>query len=95
MNIYGDEDDNRFKNSNLNGYKGLTTWSRKGYKEVDLVDYNTRNTKANIALHFKTSPKKDIESPELILSSSFGSGTTVYQGDNRFSLKDILFFKIN
>ena len=93
VNIYGDEDDNRFKNSNLNGYKGLTTWSRKGYKEVDLVDYNTRNTKANIALHFKTSPKKDIESPELILSSSFGSGTTVYQGDNRFSLKDILFFQ--
>ena len=33
------------------------------------------------------------QSPELILSSSFGNGTTVYQGDNRFSLKDILFFQ--
>lgn len=93
VNIYGDEDDNRFKNSNLNGYKGLTTWSRKGYKEIDLVDYDTRNTKANVGLYFKTKPSKGLKSPELIISSSFGSGTTVYQGDNRFSLKDILFFQ--
>ena len=93
VNIYGDEDDNRFKNTNLNGYKGLTTWSRTGYKEIDLVDYDTRNTKANVGLYFKTSPSKGIESPEFIISSSFGSGTTVYQGDNRFSLKDILFFQ--
>ena len=34
--------------------------------------------------------KKDIE---FIASSNFGTGTTVYQGDNRFSLKDILFFQ--
>ena len=27
------------------------------------------------------------------MSSSFGTGTTVYQGDNRFSLKNILFFQ--
>lgn len=93
VNTYGDEDDNRFKNSNLFGYKGLTTWSRKGYKEVDLVDYDTRNTKANAAVYFRTKPSKGILSPELIISSSFGSGTTVYQGDNRFSLKDIMFFQ--
>ena len=30
---------------------------------------------------------------ELIYSSNFGSGTTVYQGDNRYCLKDILFFQ--
>ena len=30
---------------------------------------------------------------ELVLASNFGTGTTVYQGDNRFSLKDILFFQ--
>ena len=29
----------------------------------------------------------------LSATSSFSTGTTVYQGDNRFSLKDILFFQ--
>ena len=29
----------------------------------------------------------------MIFASNFGTGTTVYQGDNRFSLKDILFFQ--
>ena len=38
-------------------------------------------------------PSKSYESPELILSSNYGSGTTVYQGDNRFSLKGIQFFQ--
>ena len=93
VNVYGDEIDNRFKNTNLIGYRGLTTWSRKGYKEVDLVDYDTRNTKANVGLYFRTKPSQGILSPEFIVSSSFGAGTTVYQGDNRFSLKDILFFQ--
>ena len=72
---------------------GLRLFSRTGYKEVDLVDYNTKNYKANAALHFKLFPAKKFESPELILAGSFGSGTTVYQGDNRFSLKNILFFQ--
>ncbi|MBK9993683.1 MAG: hypothetical protein IPP01_06800 [Saprospiraceae bacterium] len=58
-----------------------------------MVDYNTKNYKANAALHFKLFPAKKFESPELILAGSFGSGTTVYQGDNRFSLKNILFFQ--
>jgi iron complex outermembrane receptor protein len=57
------------------------------------VDYDTRNLKASAAVHIRTSPAKKELSPELILSSNFGNGTTVYQGDNRFSLKDILFFQ--
>lgn len=72
---------------------GLQIFHRSGYNEVDLVDYNTRNYKANAAFHYRLQPSKDFESPELILSSSFGSGTTVYQGDNRFSLRNILFFQ--
>jgi iron complex outermembrane recepter protein len=72
---------------------GLGIYHRRGYNEVDLVDYNTRNYKANAALHFRLQPSKDFDSPELILASNFGSGTTVYQGDNRFSLKDILFLQ--
>ena len=96
VNVYGDE----YKA--FMDYTGDSEWSpfyplgaffRKGYQEIDLVDYNTRNIKANAAIHMRLDPKQDFDSPELILSSSFGSGTTVYQGDNRFSLKNILFFQ--
>lgn len=97
VNIYGDEYQPRFDGSASSWWNntraGLGTYHRTGYRETDLVDYNTRNIKANVALHFRTNPSKDFDSPELILSSSFGSGTTVYQGDNRFSLRDILFFQ--
>lgn len=97
VNIYGDE---YFRPFDLSGegnlsssLAGLGIFYRTGFEERDLVDYDTRNTKANAALHIRTHPSQTYESPELILSSSFGSGTTVYQGDNRFSLRDILFFQ--
>jgi outer membrane receptor protein involved in Fe transport len=97
VNIYGDEyyplADVTNSDVHLVSDPGIGTFFRTGYKEIDLVDYDTRNIKANAALHFRTNPAMGVESPELILSSSFGSGTTVYQGDNRFSLKDILFFQ--
>lgn len=97
VNIYGDEyyplADVTNSDAHLISDPGIGTFYRTGYKEVDLVDYDTRNIKANAAFHFRTNPEQGVESPELILSSSFGSGTTVYQGDNRFSLKDILFFQ--
>ncbi|TAE47121.1 MAG: TonB-dependent receptor [Bacteroidetes bacterium] len=67
---------------------GLGRWFRTGYEEVDIVDYNTRNVKLAGALHYRLRPEV-----ELIASSTFASGTTVLQGDNRYSLKDILFFQ--
>jgi outer membrane cobalamin receptor len=86
VNVYGDEySTNRFKQSGI-PYLGYGYALRKGYKEVDLVDYNSRNLKMNLSLHYMV--KKDVE---LIVNSNFGTGTTVYQGDNRFSLKDIMF----
>lgn len=60
---------------------------------MDIVDYDTRNIKTGIALHFRTKPSKDFESPELVIGSNFGYGTTVYQGDNRFSLRGIQFYQ--
>ncbi|HMO41149.1 MAG TPA: carboxypeptidase-like regulatory domain-containing protein [Saprospiraceae bacterium] len=95
VNIYGDE---YFSLNDLSTappwtFPGLGVWHRPGYREIDLVDYNTRNFKTNVAMHLRTNPSKGLESPELILSSSMGGGTTVYQGDNRFSLRDILFFQ--
>ena len=92
VNRYGDEDlagGNDFRGgSNYGGYPGLGLYYRGGYEEKDLVDYNARNLKAGLALHYKIKP--DVEA---IIASNFGTGTTVYQGENRFSLKNILFFQ--
>ncbi len=92
VNIYGDEFSYGI-GVGFNANAGLNTIHRPGYREIDLVDYDTRNVKTNAALHFRLQPEKEFESPELIISSSFGTGTTVYQGDNRFSLRGIRFFQ--
>ena len=95
VNIYGDEylPSLDFSNSTPWNYPGLGAAHRIGYREIDLVDYDTRNIKASAAFHLRTRPDQGMFSPELIYASSFGSGTTVYQGDNRFSLRNILFFQ--
>jgi iron complex outermembrane recepter protein len=96
INIYGDEYQGTFDRTNTSiggDFVGAGVYHRQGYKEVDIVDYNTKNIKANATAHFRTKPSLAEQSPEIIISSSFGTGTTVYQGDNRFSLKDILFFQ--
>ncbi|MEZ4983675.1 MAG: TonB-dependent receptor [Saprospiraceae bacterium] len=95
VNVYGDEYSRSTDNSSVRPWvnPGLGNWYRTGYREIDLVDYDTRNYKANAALHFRLRPSKEVQSPELIVGSSFGAGTTVYQGDNRFSLKNITFLQ--
>ncbi|MCC6279404.1 MAG: TonB-dependent receptor [Saprospiraceae bacterium] len=92
VNIYGDEYAGRFT-STYDARAGLNSFHRQGYKEIDVVDYDTKNVKAGIALHFRLNPAKEFESPELILASNYGTGTTVYQGDNRFSLRGIQFYQ--
>ena len=89
VNRYGDEfySGNDFSSVPLT-YPGLGTWYRSGYWEKDIVDYHTQNLKLGGAFHYKLT--KDIE---VILASNLGTGTTVYQGDNRYSLKDILFYQ--
>ena len=93
VNRYGDENlspniNNALDQAALWQTPGLKRWHRTGYWERDIVDYKTENLKTAAALHFMLKPKV-----ELIFASNFGTGTTVYQGDNRFSLKDILFFQ--
>ena len=91
VNRYGDENLTPQSNNFLGGtfrwdYPGLGVFHRTGYNEIDLVDYNTRNIKLNGAFHYKL--KRNIRA---IASYNLGYGTTVYQGDNRYSLKDIVF----
>lgn len=58
--------------------------SRTGYDEKDLVDYNTINARFTGAVHYKITP--DIEAS---LSTNFGTGTTVYTGADRYSLRNL------
>ncbi|MEM1322072.1 MAG: TonB-dependent receptor [Bacteroidota bacterium] len=93
VNIYGDEYQGNFDRTDNVTFPGLNIWHRRGYIEEDLVDYDSDNYKASAAVHFRLAPSQDVESPELILSSSTGGGTTVFQGDNRFSLRNIRFYQ--
>ena len=95
INRYGDEDTDGNLNDvrgnfNLNYFThpGLGKFHRTGYMEKEIVDYNTKNFKAQSSLHFILMPKT-----ELIYSLNYSTGTTVYQGDNRFSLKNIQFWQ--
>ena len=89
VNIYGDEvtvggnDYSRELTS-----PGLGRIYRTGYREVDLADYDTRNTKANLGLYYKITDDLEIN-----YGLNYGNGTTVYQGDNRISLRNIQFLQ--
>jgi iron complex outermembrane receptor protein len=58
--------------------------SRTGYKESDLTDYVARSAKADIALHYKPFANDF----EIIYNGKFGNGNTIYQGSNRYSIKN-------
>jgi outer membrane receptor protein involved in Fe transport len=80
VNLYGDEITNTYGATAglLNGQ----AVSRTGYKERDLVDYGTRSMKTSTAFHYKIT--SDVEA---IVQGTWGSGTTVYTGSDRYSLR--------
>jgi outer membrane receptor for ferrienterochelin and colicin len=94
VNRYGDEllqqEINNYDNSYFNKQApGLKQYFRTGYLEKDLVNYDTRNIKANTELRYKITDKIEAKA-----SYNFGTGTTVYQGDNRYSLNGLMFHQI-
>ena len=93
VNIYGDEFLNANDFTNTISLLGMGIIHRRGYEEIDLVDYDSDNMKLGAAFHYRLKPEQDYASPELILASNYSRGTTVYQGDNRFSLRNIQFFQ--
>lgn len=84
MNVYGDEIQANLQS--LNSALPNVNVSRTGYKEVDLVDHNTKSLKFNAALHYRLNEKV-----EAIAQVNYGEGTTLYTGTGRYSLRD---FKI-
>ena len=67
---------------------GLGTFYRTGYKEKDLVDYGTDNLKLNSTLSYMLN-----NSLQLDYAFNYSTGSTVYQGDNRYKLENIRFWQ--
>ena len=94
VNIYGDEGTSASNNDftlspiDKDSKPGLGQFFRTGYREVDLADYNTDNLKLNGAFHYKIT-----DSIQAIYAVNYSTGTTVYQGDNRYSLNNIQFLQ--
>ena len=99
VNSYGDENvtvNNDFSKNMFDRrqYPGLGLYLRPGYKESDLVDYGTHNIKLGGALHYRITDGDSVKAPvEVVLASNFSTGSTVYQGDNRYRLQDVMFFQ--
>ncbi|RIA08384.1 TonB-dependent receptor-like protein [Flavobacteriaceae bacterium MAR_2010_72] len=58
--------------------------ARTGYKESDLTDYDANSLKADFSLHYR--PFAD--DIEIEWKSKVGRGSTIYQGANRYQIKD-------
>jgi outer membrane receptor protein involved in Fe transport len=94
LNIYGDEISSKlnFKQIALSSgipaqvanLMGSQIVSRTGYKEVDLLDYGAKNIKGDVSLNYR--PKGD--DLEFVYNARFGKGTTIYQGANRYAIRD-------
>ncbi|MET0394036.1 MAG: TonB-dependent receptor [Chitinophagaceae bacterium] len=69
---------------NRYNYYGKQSVSRTGYEEKYLVDYNTVNAKFTAGLHYKIT--RNIEAS---INSYVGTGTTVYTGADRYSLRNL------
>ena len=57
--------------------------SRTGWKEKDLVDYNTRNMRLGGSLHYRFNNQF-----EAFVQGNFARGNSVYTAQNRFSLRN-------
>jgi len=57
--------------------------TRTGYNEVNLVDYNTQSLKTSGSLHYRFTP-----TIEAIAQVNWGTGTSVYTGSDRYSLRN-------
>lgn len=68
------------------GNLGAARITRTGYNETDLTDNDARSFKLGYGFHYRPWANDF----EIELSGRFGTGNTVYQGTNRFRLKDFL-----
>jgi outer membrane receptor protein involved in Fe transport len=88
LNIYGDEVNTTLDFDAIlgvpSGTFGSAEVSRTGYEERDLMDYDAQSVKADLALHYKPWANDFT----VIWNSKIGRGNTIYQGANRYSIKN-------
>ena len=92
LNVYGDEVGTVLNFDALGGLPSGTVGSafvsRTGYNETDLANYNAQSVKFDGSIHYKPIKDNDLE---LVFNSRVGRGNTIYQGANRYSIKDFIF----
>jgi outer membrane receptor protein involved in Fe transport len=78
LNVYGDEVSTTLP-------FGIGDVSRTGYDERDLMSYKAKSMKFGASLNYR--PLGD-DRLEIIWNSKFGNGNTIYQGTNRYNIKN-------
>ena len=90
LNVYGD-----IVSTTLNfdaagglpsGTVGSAVVSRTGYDERDLLDYDAQSVKFDGSVHYKPFANDF----EIVYNGRIGRGNTIYQGANRYSIKDFI-----
>ncbi|MEM6514854.1 MAG: TonB-dependent receptor [Bacteroidota bacterium] len=84
FNVYGDEVSTNIRAAS--GGLGIipdVVVSRTGYREQDLTNYNAESIKADWGLYFRPW-ENDFE---ISYVGKFGTGSTIYQGTNRYSIQ--------
>lgn len=81
INVYGDEVSTNIRDASGLGIIPDVVVSRTGYNEGDLTDYDAESIKADWGLYYRP-----IEGNSLELSyvGKIGTGSTIYQGTNRY-----------
>ena len=81
LNLYGDETPIPVP---IGGPFGTLDLRRTGWKEADLLDnHDAKSIKGDIALHYKIT-----ENLELLYNFRYGGGSSVYQGSQKYALRD-------
>ncbi|WP_299884596.1 TonB-dependent receptor [uncultured Lacinutrix sp.] len=83
INVYGDEVSTNIRAASGLGFIPDVEVSRTGYNERDLTNYNAESVKADWGLYFR--PIED-NSLELSYVGKVGTGSTIYQGTNRYNI---------
>lgn len=89
LNVYGDEVGNTFNWDELAGTPagtmGTSRVTRTGYTDNDLMNNIAKSVKFGASLNYR--PLGD-DRLEIIWNSKLGTGNTVYQGQNRYNIKN-------
>ncbi len=83
INVYGDEVSTNIRAASGLGFIPDVEVSRTGYNENTLTNYNAESIKADWGLYYR--PIED-NSLEISYVGKVGTGTTIYQGTNRYNI---------